>query len=151
MPIKNYTSTVPVERSLAKIESALVRGGARSISRDYDDKRRIVAFKFTIPTPNGQDMYFRLPANVPAVYEIMQSDIRRPRKNTMVKLTEQAERTAWKLMVDWVEIQMALVAMDQVDAVQVFLPYAWDGHQTFYERLKMTNFSHKLLPIPESP
>jgi hypothetical protein len=35
--IKNYTSTVPVEKTILRIEMALVTGGAVGIMKDYKD------------------------------------------------------------------------------------------------------------------
>ena len=62
----------------------------------------------------------------------------------MDKIRDQASRTAWKLMQDWIEIQVSLIEMRQVEFLQVFLPYVWDGQQTYYSYLKEGNF--KLLP-----
>jgi hypothetical protein len=53
---------------------------------------------------------------------------------------EQAERTAWKIQQDWVQVQMSLIKLKQADMLQVFMAYVWDGEQTFYERLKGRGF-----------
>jgi len=50
----------------------------------------------------------------------MQRDNKIPRAN---KTFEQAERTAWRIIKDWVEAQMAIVAAGQAVMEEVFLPY----------------------------
>jgi hypothetical protein len=33
-----------------------------------------------------------------------------------------------------------MIQMKQAETLQVFLPYVWDGQQTFYQRLKESKF-----------
>jgi hypothetical protein len=139
MPIKNYTSGVPVEKTILRIEMALIQGGAIGIMKDYSD-RRIDSISFSIPSLEKRLVSIRLPANVDAVYDVLFAAMKRPRAETLKRLRDQAERTAWKLVQDWVEIQMAMIKMQQVEFIQVFLPYIWDGKQTFYASLKEGGF-----------
>lgn len=138
--IKNYTSGVPVDRTVSKIEAILVNCGASNIVKDYKENK-LDAICFLVIMPNtGERIAVRLPANVDAVCDAMQSQIKRPRKGTLDKLREQAARTAWKLMQDWVEVQMSLIQMHQAEFLQVFLPYVWNGKTTFYNQLKEQGF-----------
>jgi len=139
MPIKNYTSTVPVERTIMRIEVALIRGGAVGIMKNYAEGR-LEAISFQIPRPGERLVAIRLPANIEAVFDVMRSSMRRPRKESLNRLRQQAERTGWKLIQDWVEVQMAMVKMQQAELMQVFLPYAWDGQRTFFAALKGDGF-----------
>lgn len=139
--IKNYTSGVPVDRTVSRIEKALVEGGASNIVKDYKDVT-LDAICFVVTMPDtGRKIAVRLPANVDAVYETLRSRIKRPRDGTLGKLHEQAARTAWKLMQDWVDIQMSLIQMHQAEFLQVFLPYVWNGKETFYNQLKGQGFN----------
>ena len=138
--IKNYTSGVPVDRTMAKIESVLVHGGAVNIMKDYH-AGQIVAVCFFVNEPaTGKRLAVRLPANTEAVYQTLRAAVKRPRPGTLERLKEQAARTAWKLMQDWVEVQISLIQMNQAEFLQVFLPYVWDGKRTFYNVLKDTGF-----------
>lgn len=145
MNIKNYTSSVPVERTISRIEQVLAEAGASGIIKDYD-QGRLSALSFKVTLPTGRAVDVRLPANHDAVYQTLKKEIRRPRPGTMEKLRDQAMRTSWKLMQDWVEVQISLIKMQQVDFMQVFLPYVWDGRRTFYAALKEQNY----LALPES-
>lgn len=145
MNIKNYTSTVPVNLTVSRIEQMLAEAGASAISKSYT-AGQLSALSFCIETPNKKLLTIRLPANSQAVYDAMYKQVKRPRSSTVDKLRDQAGRTAWKLMQDWIAVQLSLIHMQQADVLQVFLPYVWDGEQTFYEHLKGSGF--KQLPAP---
>jgi hypothetical protein len=138
--VKNYTSQVPANRSVQHIEDRLVKHGAKNILKLYEEKKLIgVAFIISV---NGSDMPFRLPARVDRVEKQLRNLVRRPRSNTMDRISGQAERTAWRLLADWVDVQMSLVELDQVELVEVFMPYIWDPtkNQTFFEKMKINGF-----------
>ena len=147
MPLKNYTSSVPASRSISYIESKLVTSGARAIMKRYDEDGRTSAIMFIIPM-DGQNVPFKLPAridNCTSVLEGMLSS--RARSDTRAKIPEQAERTAWKILSDWVEAQMAMIELAQVEVMEVFLPYVYDHatEKTYFEAVKDRGFKG-LLP-----
>lgn len=130
---------VPIERTILRIEMALTTGGAVGITKDYKDGE-LEAISFSIPSPEKRLVAIKLPANVDAVYEVLMSFMKRPRAETEKRLRAQAARTAWKLIQDWVQIQMTMIKMRQAELIQVFLPYLWDGKNTFYGTLKEGGF-----------
>jgi hypothetical protein len=138
--VKNYTSTVAASRSVQHIEERLVSHGAMNILKLYENKSLAgVAF---ILDANGKQLPFKLPARVGNVEKQLRSEIKRPRPGTLHHIKEQAERTAWKLLADWVDIQLSLVELQQVQFLEVFLPYVYDHakQQTFFEKLEQTGF-----------
>lgn len=148
--IKNYTSTVPPERSIAYIEKRLVKHGAKNIVKRYGASGELAEVWFTLEQKqNGREVPFKLPARVDKVREMLSGKVRKPRRGTMQKVVQQAERTAWKFLADWVDIQLGLVELGQVEFMEVFLPYVYDPakQQTFFERIKESGF--KLLPQGE--
>lgn len=151
MKLRNYTSSVSVEKSVSAIESLLVKAGALTVSRFYDDGR-LAGFFFQIPV-NGIAMTFKLPANPLAVRRVMEGEVKKPRRGTMNRVWDQAERTAWKLLHDWVHTQLSMIQMEQAEAMQVFLPYAYDGKndQTFFEKLKGSGFKQLAAASAVSP
>ena len=139
--VKNYTSQVPASRSVNQIEARLVKHGAKNILKLYENKKLTgVAF---IVSVNGTDMPFRLPARVDRVEKSLRTAVSRPRKGTLNRIADQAERTAWRLLADWIDVQMSLIELDQVEFTEVFLPYIYDisKNLTFFEKMKATGFA----------
>jgi hypothetical protein len=135
--MKNYTSTVPAMRSMLHIEEALVKSGAINISKHFTDGK-VNSFFFQINYENNY-VSFKLPANVQACYTVLKTLHKRaPRSD--IKLKEQAERTAWKVLSDWVDIQLSLIEMKQAEFIQIFLPYAMNNNKTIFECLKQSEF-----------
>ncbi len=140
--LKNYTSNVDADTTLARIERLLVSAGADGISKLYDNQQ-CVALVFNIKLENGRSIPVKLPANVGQCVDALWKDYQkgsvRGRKERR-DFVEQGTKTAWKLMQDWCEVQISLIHLRQVEFLQVFLPYVWDGHQTYYESLKENKF-----------
>lgn len=142
--MKNYTSSVPVETTILRIEKALARAGAVGIAKSYMDGE-VTSLRFGLfELESGKQMTIQVPARVDAVEAVLKKSIRRPRPGTWKLIHQQAQRTAWRLVQDWVEVQLALIEMGQAEALQVFLPYVHNGEKTFFEALKEGGF--KMLP-----
>ena len=147
MKLKNYTSSVPAERSVALIEKKLVEVGASHIAKSYENSH-LSGIVFQVDN-KGRPQAFKLPANVGAITEIMLEEIRKPHPGTEERVKEQAERTAWKLLLDWVEVQVSMILIGRREVIEVFLPYLYDfkKDETFYQKLVSSNF--KMLKAPE--
>jgi hypothetical protein len=147
MYLKNYTSNVQADVTIGRIERFLVSVGINGISKKYDNGV-CVALVFELEFDRDKRVNIRLPANVSACCDALWADYQKTspkgRKNRE-DFTVQASQTAWKLMQDWVEVQISLIALKQVDTLQVFLSYAWDGRQDFYTRMRESGF-RALLP-----
>jgi len=141
MNLKNYTSTVPAATSMSRIEQYLVNAGASDISKKYDENKTCISITFRMIV-NLIPVFFQLTARVDACYKVLYSEVKRPNADTKTKILQQAERTAWKIISDWVEIQITMVNLEQADLIQVFLPYVYDPgtNTTFYNRIKDNNF-----------
>jgi hypothetical protein len=150
MPLKNYTSTVPAIRSIAYIETKLAAHGARKTMKEFSVDGRVIAVAFIMEI-QGNEVPFKLPARVEACERVLQNSLSsRTRPETRKKIPAQAERTAWKILSDWIEAQMAMIELAQVEMMEVFLPYVYDAakDQTYFQALKKANFK-ALLPGPK--
>jgi hypothetical protein len=145
--LKNYTSQVPASRSVAQIEERLVQIGAKHIAKSYEGQR-LVGIIFQIDD-GERPLAFKLPANVELVTKIMLEGVKKSRAGTQARIEQQAERTAWKLLLDWVEVETSRVLIGRRKVVEVFLGYLYDfrADQTLYERLAANDF--KMLPAPK--
>lgn len=141
--IKNYTTSIPAEKSLSNIEVHLVKVGVTNISKNYDNGLvESIVFKYDY---KGNSRLFKLQVNSDSVFTILKSKVKRPREGTLDKIKVQSVMTAWKILSDWVEVQCALIQMEQAEFMQAFLPYLFDfeSNQTLFQ--KVSNGSIKLL------
>jgi hypothetical protein len=134
MPIKDYTTTIDPTKTIGEIQSCLAKNGAKKITVDYQDNMPIV-LTFSIEI-NNVPIGFSLPCK----YEGVLKTFKRDGVKTSLCTKEQAIRTAWRIIKDWIEAQMAIVQANQAELAEVFLPYAItkDG-QTVYEQMKSGN------------
>jgi hypothetical protein len=130
-PLLNYTTTVPVSRSIGQVHALLVEGGARQIMTAYDDVGTPTGVSFAIQVPGGT-RGFKLPVQTDRVLAVLLRAGRQGHGAT--PNAEQAERVAWRIAKDWLEAQLAIVKTEMVTFEQVMLPYmqSEDG-RTLYE------------------
>lgn len=142
MFLKNYTSDVPVYQTIARIEQVLLQCGITHIAKEYAGVR-VSALVFRMPH-DEKFIDVRLPADADAATDALFANyvgtVKRPQKKKE-DFFQQGERTAWRVMKDWVEVQMSLIQLKQVDPLEVFLSYVWDGKHTYYSYLKDRKFA----------
>lgn len=129
----NYTTKIDPDKTAAEIAKCLSMHGASAVMTEYDPvDNYVTALSFKIKI-NDREMAFRLPSDWKPVYEILIKGKRRPNSyytgsrslaHWESEHRLQAVRTAWRIIKDWVEAQMALVETQMVTTAQVFLPYA---------------------------
>jgi hypothetical protein len=145
--IKNYTSSIPAATSMGRIEEMLVEAGARDIHKSYNNNQQCDAMIFVMIVPNiPQPLHFKLPAKVEACYDALWKmyckTVKKPSEAMKETIRAQASRTAWKIMHDWVELQISLIQLEQLESMEAFLPYVYnaDTKETFYEHAKNSKF-----------
>ena len=137
MPLLNYTTKVPAEKTAAEIMSMLAKKGATQVMMDYGLGGQPVGLKWRVNTAYGP-LGFALPINSEAVAEVF---IRQGVLTTNIQSRkEQAERTAWRIVKEWVGAQMALIETEMVSMEEVFLPYMLTDGRTVYEALSEGHF-----------
>ena len=141
MPLLNYTTKIPAEQTAAEIMSIFVRKGATDILTHYGPGGMAAGLKWRMETANGA-MGFSLPINAEAVFEILTRD--QVMKTNPAARMQQANRTAWRIIKEWILAQMALIETEMVTVEEVFLPYMLTGKQTLYQAL--SNRDLKMLP-----
>lgn len=130
MPLLDYTTTVPANRTIGQVHALLVEAGARRIMTEYDVCGVVEGVAFTIQTAGG-DRSFLLPVDSQRVEVVLQRDRKVP---TRLQTAAQAERVAWRIVKDWLEAQLAIIHTEMVTIDQVMLPYmVSEGGRTMYE------------------
>lgn len=141
MALLNYTTTVSVDRTIAGVHSILVKAKARAVQTEYDDSGSPIAVAFSFNTPFGIRFY-HLPINVDSVLAVLKRDRTVPNR---YKTAAQAERVAWRIIKDWLEAQLAIIATEMVTLDQVMLPYMRADGRSVYEL-----FIEQQLALPAS-
>jgi len=138
-PMKNYTSTVAPERSIALIEEKLIAAGATAIAKECEGGR-VVAVSFMIRAAKDKNpVTIRLPAKVQQAYAVLTKKKGALTQSQRERMMKQASQTAWRIVYDWVCIQLAMIELEQVDLLQVFMPFIWDGKQSLYHAMLQSN------------
>lgn len=129
MSILNYTTKVPVAKTMGEVTAMLVKSGARQVMTEYDDDGSPAGLTFSVDTELGM-RGFTLPVRAGAVEKLLANSPRSEARGT-----EQSHRVAWRIIKDWLEAQLALIETDMVTFDQVMLPYMRSAKGgTFYEQ-----------------
>jgi hypothetical protein len=130
MGLLNYTTNIDPDKTALEIAKCLSSHGASGVLTEYDPTENyLVSISFRIKL-NDNQISFRLPCDWKPVLEIMYKDKPNPftdeKKHDQLENTRRAQavRTAWRIIKDWVEAQMALVETQMARTEEVFLPYA---------------------------
>lgn len=129
----NYSTVVPVDRTLSEMQRGLAGAGARRVMVEWDNAAA-VALSFTLDGPHGERFY-TLPCDIDAVLRVLTDTDPRLLKASKVKADRaQAERVAWRVLKDWLEAQLALLRTQMVTLDQIMLPYVHvDTDRTLYQ------------------
>jgi hypothetical protein len=145
MALKNYTTEVPASRSVQEIQEILQKHGVTGTMMEYEQgtgRIESLAFKIDI---NGQPWGFRMPLRwrqaLQTLYRGKKSVRSMYSQQSRIVAAERvreeyAYRVAWRILRDWVDVQMALVELDIVQIQEVFLPYVvQENGQTLFENI----------------
>jgi hypothetical protein len=142
MPLLNYTTTIAAHRSAGEIQAKLARAKAQAVMVEYDGNGQPVAMSFRIQTATGL-LSFRLPARIDgALRALMKAKVDRRFRNR-----DHAARVAWRILSDWISVQLAVVECELASLPEVFLPYVQDGKgATLYDKLAASGFKQLMGP-----
>jgi hypothetical protein len=108
MKIKNYTSGVNAESTIARIEARLAAAGASGVTKTYNDHKEVAALIFEIQL-GERNWRMRVPANVDACFEAMWKEHTlhhaKARDGTKERLREGALSSCQKGRIDYYRTQ----------------------------------------------
>lgn len=144
--IKNYTSNS--KQTFDIIKKCLIEHKANQIMFEYDDNGKTKSLNFALKI-DDKFIGFKLPARVEKVEGIFLAEKKKKIKwqyeRDRIQLSEedkqQAYRTAWANIRDWLTAQMALIDTEQVKMEEVFLPYAVTrDNKTYFEAIQENKY-----------
>jgi hypothetical protein len=144
----NYTTKVPVDRTVNEMQTMLGQSGARRVAVEWENGIPS-ALSFTLDGPHGERLY-TLPVDVPAIQRVLREQLRAGtiRSHHGNPATpDQAARVAWRVLKDWLEAQLALIRTTMAPLDQVMLPYVHvDRELTLYDAWR----EHETLALPSA-
>lgn len=123
----NYTTKVPVTQSVVECQSILAAAGASSAQVHFEDGQP-VGLGFSLKTPHGI-RNFTLPVNIDGMQRVLvqaESDgdfSSLKKKQGAFSNREHAAKVAWRVVKDWLEANLALIAAQMATIDEVMLPY----------------------------
>ena len=137
--IKNYTTEIPLEKTIAEIQKLLSGNGATGIMFDYSADGHLKAVFFKIQY-KGKELPFKLPAKPEQVYNVLFAG-KLGEYSYKEQRMAKAEMIAWRVCKLWLEAQITHINLDQAKIEEVFLPYLVVGNnKTLYENMIDTGF-----------
>jgi hypothetical protein len=137
--IISYNTKVVASKTVAQIIALLSKKGAHSITQDFYGDGRVKAIRFVMKV-GEVPVCFSLPCNIEGVAGVLAKQqpytarARKRRDQYVAEQREQAERVSWRILLTWVEAQIAMIETGQAEAAQVFMPYAQDTNgQTMFD------------------
>ena len=146
MALKNYTTTIKIEKTMGEIETILANNGATHIFKMYNPDGTPIALAFKCIV-NNQELSFKLPMEEDKILEVFRQQANKGKVPQRYKTDiDQARRTGWRIIKDWVDSQMALIEINLVTLDEVFLPYMYNQQldKTMYQILSEKNFNLQL-------
>lgn len=122
----NYTTTIDPVKSMGECTAILIAHGAKAIGTTFDDGNP-TGLTFQIETIYGPKQ-FSLPVNVTGTQKALLAAWRKGRIPQRFTSTEQAHRVAWRVLKDWLEVQIAFIDAGVAEITQVMLPYVHVDH-----------------------
>lgn len=151
----NYTTKVPVTQTVVECQSALAMAGASSAAVHFDDGRP-AGLSFTLKTPHGIRS-FMLPVNIDGVHAMLmaldkEGKLPAPgggkgRGRDLYQNRDHAARVAWRVIKDWLDANLALIAARMATIDEIMLPYLvvnddgrtlWQAYQDQESAIELT-------------
>lgn len=154
MAIKNYTTNINVEKSVGQVMASLARHGARKVMTEYDAQGNVEAICFIL-TVRDLELPFALPLRAANILEILKKEKGRGRLPGLAARDiniHHARKVGWRILLNWIESQLALVEIGMVKLDEVFMPYLYSvkTRQTLYEISQEKGLLRLLPPVTGS-
>lgn len=133
----NYTTRIAARRTVQDCLTILADAGADAVAAQYEDKQP-VGLSFRLATPRGP-RDFAMPVNIDGVHKMIRAGyrdgtLRGGRSEQAWTSREHAANVAWRVVKDWLEAQLAIIAAEMATLDEIMLPYLQlGGGQTLYQ------------------
>ena len=155
MILKNYTTNKNYLRTISEIEQLLAEVGAKKILKEYNDQKEVFALSFIILFKE-QEIPIRLPARVDRIPAALRNHYNNntsltSSQRSLIKSAmsdpERARNIGWRIVQDWLESNLAIMSLDQINLLEALLPFTQWGKNgmTLYDLLEQQDFNPQKL------
>ena len=150
----NYTTTIPAERTVGECQRIHGRAGAAAVAVHFEDGEA-AGLSFRLDTPHGR-RDFTLPVNIIGMQAVLRktdfSTLHQSRRQRdAYQEREHAAHVAWRVVKDWLEANLALIAAGMASLDEAMLPYlVVDDSRTLYQAYRERE-GIAALPPPRTP
>jgi hypothetical protein len=133
----NYTTSIPAMKTAGECQAILAQAGAASAAVHYEAGEPS-GLSFSLKTPHGT-RNFTLPVNVEGAHRMLvkaqgNGQLRAHVGKALITSRDHAARVAWRVVKDWLEAQLAIIAANMASLDEVMLPYLHvDDSRTLYQ------------------
>lgn len=124
--VKAATTTVSVTKSQSDLIALLRRYGARDFGFDEDPNGKEASVRFRVTT-GGRDLPVQMRVDIEAVYRALYPVAAKghgtQRAKVMDARREQSQRTAWRLLIDWIDAACSTTAIGLQSVEEVFMAH----------------------------
>jgi hypothetical protein len=126
--LKNFSTSIAVEKTIAEIEMMLAKYGATKIMKEFDENGQPARLSFAVMTQKGE-MPVKLPMNKEGLLNVFKFQVSNgylPKKFWGTEwANEQVARVGWRIIKDWLDAQLTLLSIEMVKIEEIFLPYIY--------------------------
>jgi hypothetical protein len=147
----NYTTKIAAAQTVGECQPLLARSGASAVAVEYESGEP-VGLSFRLDTPHGR-RDFTLPVNIDGMHAVLQKAGNAGMFAAMHVRTgqftspEHAANVAWRVIRDWLEANLALIAAGMAGIDQVMLPYLHVApDRTLYQAYRERETALELTP-----
>lgn len=124
--VKAATTTVTVTKSQSDLIALLRRYGCRDFGFDEDPNGKEASVRFRITT-GGRDLPVLMRVDIEAVYRALYPTPPKGHGSQRIKALdarrEQAQRTAWRLLIDWIDAACSTTSIGLQSVEEVFMAH----------------------------
>lgn len=137
----NFTTKIPATQTVGECQAILAKSGASAVAVEYRDGEP-AGLSFRLDTPHGA-RNFTLPVNIAGMHAVLRKAGRdgsfaamHTSRAELNRLTSEqhAASVAWRVVKDWLEANLALIAAGMATLDEAMLPYLHVGpERTLYQ------------------
>ena len=147
----NYTTTIPAARTVGECQQILAQSGAAAVAVHYEEGEP-AGLSFRLDTPHGR-RDFTLPVNIDGMQRVLAEAQRdgmfASARQASDRFTSRRHATmvAWRVVKDWLEANLALIAAGMASLDETMLPYLQvDDSRTLYQAYREREANAALMP-----